>query len=357
MTAHPSNHSQPDGVKRSTHYKPSLITTVSRWISKLPGSSSSYYLGIWLLLTLAQVISLLIEGATLLQTFQVAQIFMPATVAYMLGMLEYFDTRALGSMSQARTALTLDEESFKDFQYRLITLPVGWPLFSAITSIGILLISESIGATYRLEALAPFPISATAFRIIYLISWALFGVFVYQVLHRLTLINRLYSRHIQINLFRKQPLYAFSNLTAWMAVSLSVLPIGFLLTNNILDLSVLDPISIVFIVGIQVIAFSSFLLPQIGIQRLQRTEKDRLLDEVNQRFEHVFIKLHKRIDAGDLESTDDLSTTVSLLQKELDSVKEIPIWPWDPETLRWLISALVFPILIVVLQIFIQRIF
>jgi hypothetical protein len=123
------------------------------------------------------------------------------------------------------------------------------------------------------------------------------------------------------------------------------------------SLELLPSASIIVVLAVQSIAFLSFLWPQIGIQRMQREEKDRLLDEVNLRYEKTFLELHKRIDNGELENSSNLNVTLTILEKELKSVKGISIWPWEPETLRWLVTALVLPIGFMILQLILQRIF
>lgn len=345
---------QPD--EPAALYRPSLINKLSRRVTQLPGPSASFYIGLGAALVIAQMVVLWVEGANPLQTFHIAQAFLVGAIAFMLASFQYFDFRTATAMSQTRPALTIAEAEYRELEFRLTTLPAGRPFVSAVVSIGILLLSERFGTPYWLEPLAPYPISMLFVRFIYIVSWGVFGVLVYQTLHRFALINRIYSQYTQINLFRKQPLYALSNLTAWMAVSVTILPIGFLLSNNITDLALLDPAALIVVVGIQLIAFLSFIWPQIGIRRLQREEKDRLLDEVNQRYEKAFLELHRRIDEGELDKTQDLHATLTLLEKELARVKRMSIWPWEPETVRWLITALILPIGVMILQLILQRV-
>jgi hypothetical protein len=45
------------------------------------------------------------------------------------------------------------------------------------------------------------------------------------------------------------------------------------------------------------------------------------------------------------------------LEKEIAKIEGIPIWPWEPETMRWLLTALVLPIGFMILQLILQRAF
>ncbi|MEE8357347.1 MAG: hypothetical protein V3R33_08580 [Anaerolineales bacterium] len=46
-----------------------------------------------------------------------------------------------------------------------------------------------------------------------------------------------------------------------------------------------------------------------------------------------------------------------MLEKEIDAIKAISTWPWQPETLRWLFTALVLPLLMWLAQYFLGRMF
>jgi hypothetical protein len=338
-------------------YRPSGLNLLSDWVKRLPGPSWSYFLGFWLILIVVQFIFLWLDGADPFKAYHIAQAFMVGAAVFLLGLFLYFDQKTAKAVSLIRPVLLLEEEEFEDLTYRLTRLPLGGPLIAALITIGVLLLSEAAGTPYWLEALLTYPRSLYFQRVVYFVCWGVFGAFIYQTLHRLGLISRIYSQYTSINLYRKKPLYALSNLTALSAVSLTVLPLGFFLANNLTDLSVLDPATIILLLVIQSVAFLSFLWPQLGIHRLQRDEKDKLLDEINQRYERVFEELHKRVDQGNLADTSDLSSVMTLLETELKSVKAIPIWPWDPETFRWLVTALVLPIGIMILQSILQRVF
>jgi hypothetical protein len=51
------------------------------------------------------------------------------------------------------------------------------------------------------------------------------------------------------------------------------------------------------------------------------------------------------MDRKDFGNLSILSTAFGMLEKEIDAIKAISTWPWQPETLRWLFTALVLPLL------------
>jgi hypothetical protein len=49
--------------------------------------------------------------------------------------------------------------------------------------------------------------------------------------------------------------------------------------------------------------------------------------------------------------------TLSSIKTELAMIEKIPTWPWQPETLRVLITALAFPLGVWLIQLFLGRYF
>jgi len=68
------------------------------------------------------------------------------------------------------------------------------------------------------------------------------------------------------------------------------------------------------------------------------------MDDVNRRFETLTGELHRRIDARELQDMEQLNVALSSLELERNTLAKISTWPWQPETIRWLITALVLPL-------------
>ncbi len=137
-------------------------------------------------------------------------------------------------------------------------------------------------------------------------------------------------------------------------MSLAAIPYGWMAINPG-ELKT-EPITLFVMLGITALAVAAFALPQLGIHRLAIVEKDRLLDEANKRLAETIAELHRRVDAGELKGIFDLSSAMSSLQTELSMLEEIPTWPWRPETVRWLASALLLPLGLWLIQLLLQRI-
>jgi hypothetical protein len=148
-----------------------------------------------------------------------------------------------------------------------------------------------------------------------------------------------------------KPLYAFSSVTALTAVSSTVIPYAWAAINGTLS----DPIAIGMTLPFTILAFASFVWPLLGLHRLLVEEKERLLDEAALRFEAAIVELHQRMDSGKLEGMTDMNMAIASLELEQNALNRIPTWPWQPETVRWLVTALVLPLGLWIIQFVLQR--
>jgi hypothetical protein len=355
MADHAKNkETEKTNLAKARPYAPSWVNHLNIWVSGLSGASWSYYLGLFVSLILIQSVVGWIEGAFTVGTFQPVQIFIAGALTFFLALIHYLDQRAVAALATLRPALKSSEEEYPRLEFQLSRLPAGSTLLASLITLTIILLTELVGEPYRLDVLNAYPLSSNLFRFLYLLGWWVLGAFLYHTLHQLRWINRIYTQHTQVNLFRMKPLYAFPNLTALTAASLTVVTYGWraIAPGAASD----DPISLAVMLVILFVAGASFIWPQLGIHSLQVAEKDRLLEEANQRLEATILKLHERVDGGELDNMEALNLTLSTLEMELSALKRIPTWPWQPETVRWLVTALVLPLGLWALQIVLQRV-
>jgi hypothetical protein len=251
--------------------------------------------------------------------------------------------------------LKASEEEFEELNYRLTTLPGRLTILANLVTIITVFLAELQSGAYTLDIPNPTALSASLFRLLYLICWWHFGALLYHTIHQLRMINYIFNQHTRIDLFRQNPLYAFANLSAITSGSLTLLPYGFLLINSTPSVILYDPIAATQIIIILLLAFVTFIWPQLGIHRLQVTEQNRLLEEANKRFEAVIAELHRCVDAGEHEEVGKLNVTLNTLELEKSTLKKISTWPWQPETIRWLATALVLPLGLWIIQVILQR--
>jgi hypothetical protein len=167
-------------------------------------------------------------------------------------------------------------------------------------------------------------------------------------------INIIYTRYTQVDLLRVKPLYAFSKIAALTAGSLAMIVYGWLLANPWIDRS--DPLVLIPIVILILSAIVTFIWPQQGIHRLQVAEKERMLAEANLRLESLISELHQQVDDRELTGMTDLNMAMASLEIELNTLRKTPTWPWEPEVIQVLITALALPLGLWLLQLILERI-
>jgi hypothetical protein len=345
------------GLSKETAKRPFAAAWINRfhnWIDRLPGAPWPYYLGAVLILIAVPTTVQWIEGALPIGAFLLVEIFIATAIAFMLGLLQFLDRRAGAALMALRPALRTIDEQRESLHYQITHMPSWGALLASVIALVTILITEAASAPFLPVELVGFSVSLAVFRVIYLFGWWVFGAFCYHTLHQLMMISRIYTRHTNVNLFRIKPLYAFSNLTALTAGSLTLITYGWRAVAP--SESIDDPISLAIMIVILLLALVAFLWPQLGIHSLQVAEKDRLIEEANRRFELTILELHKRVDSGKLGTINELSTALTALEKELSALQKIPTWPWQPETVRWLVTALVLPLGLWIIQFVLQRV-
>jgi hypothetical protein len=173
---------------------------------------------------------------------------------------------------------------------------------------------------------------------------------VYHTIHQLRVINRIYTEHTRVNVFRTRLLYAFSSTTAITAVSLTIPTYAWLFINK----SLRDRIAVGITVPITALALVAFIWPQLGARRLMAQEKRRMLDDLSLRFEALIVELPQRVDSRDFEGIDNLKKLIAALEIEEQALKKVSTLPWRPETVRYLMTALLLPLVLWLVQYFLQ---
>lgn len=331
-------------------YTPSWVDYLTGWVSKLPGQSLLFYAGLAVLLLLIQGIGLYQDGLLVHPGINRAQIFLSLAIPYTLVLIDFFDRRAKVCLGELRPSLEIDDEDFQKLEYILTTMPALKTFGAGFLGIGCVFLLESIsGSPYQLEHLHSTALSGIIFRIAYMLLWWVFGTLVYHTFHQLSVIGKIYSQLVTVNLSQPRNLYIFSNLIAMTAFFTALLPVGFLIANPWASWN--DPVVFGTVLVVQLLALGVFVWPHYGIHRLQVAEKERMLGEVNQRLEKISRVLHQGVDENTLERAGDVNTTISSLIAELSVIQKIPTWPWQPETLRILITALAFPLGVWLIQV------
>jgi hypothetical protein len=349
----PANKGDLERDPKSQPYPPSWISHLGAWLDRRSWPWWAFYVCLWLIMVPVLVGTLWIEGVFPVGTVFSAQLFIPAMIALLLGMTHLLDTKAAEALAHARPSLSVPAGEYEALRTRLTTLPaVPTLLTSAATLAAIFLLGLVTGdRESSIEVVASSPLAQGLLVAVYYAGWWVFGTFLYHTVHQLSQINHIYTQHTRVNLYLKSPLYAFPRVTALTAVTIAIAAYGWTALNPD-NLS--NPISIALLALLTLVALAAFVWPLLGVRRLMAQVKAEKMDEVSRRLEGVFADLHRRIDERKVDEVEDLLKFISALETERDTLKSVSTWPWQPDVLRSLVSALLLPLLLWIIQYLIQ---
>jgi hypothetical protein len=356
-------------------YPPSWYDRLARRIDRLPGPSWLAYLllGVAGMLVLTGV--QMLPGAYHPGKYLVLHLFLGSQFAYLLGLMRLLDRSAAAALDTFRPVLELPRRSregpaekastLEELRYRLTTLPPRPTLWASLAGVLLGLViplfvfripgttTHSLTAAFTWGRISTSPGAMAVFLIQLAFSEAVAGVFIYHSIHQLRQISRIYLTFARLNLYRLQPLYAFS-------VPAALTSGGLILYNYtwfaVAPEFLAQPISIALGIFFATATAVIFAWPLLGIHRRLVAEKKRSLAESARRFEAAVTELHQRVDKKAMTKMDDLNKTLASLEIERAALQRIPTWPWDPGTPRSLAATLVLPLVIWLAQYILQRV-
>jgi hypothetical protein len=107
---------------------------------------------------------------------------------------------------------------------------------------------------------------------------------------------------------------------------------------------------VLLLAGLGALAFALFLWPLWGTHRLLLREKGRQLAEIDGRIADAIAALHGSVEGNDPTRLAVADTTLRGLETARRLVGRVSTWPWRPETPRLLITAILLPIGLSLLQ-------
>lgn len=328
-------------------YRPSWLDRVQLAIERSGAPWWSWYVGFWLIgfapLTMIQWAT----GALPVGAFSVYHATLWGTAVFALALMHDLDRAAIGSLDAFKPALTACDADYEGLALRLTRLP-------AVRAGGVAVVGAAVGVAEVLtlpaataEGLGLFtsPAARAVEVPMFVLGWVFFLTLIYHTFHQLGVVEHIYKRFTRLNLFRLDPIYGFSWLTARTALGIAALPYAYFLAANGTDPSGIEARHLALVLGISGMAGLVFVWPLRGIHRVLSAEKVRLLRESSLRLEAALAELHARADAREYAEMDGLNKLISSLVVEQATVEKISTWPWKPDTFRLFVTALLLPLL------------
>ena len=330
-------------------YPPSWVDGVTDWVRRLPIPWWLFYLAMGaasvLLFTAVQA-----RGGAYVGGFIAWHVFLGIQPVYPLAAIHYLGREAHNALQEYQPAMDR-EYPMAEARYRLTVLPALPTFFASLGGMTLMVVwilqGPSGAAELRLSNSA-FPFFAA----FVLMMGLAYGPLVFFAVHQLSEVRRLYAQVALINLYDPDPLFAFSPLTARMAVAIAFITYGWSAGD---PTTFTDPLSLFTTIATVSLALIIFILPLWGVHRRLVTEKRRALAQNGSRLKSTTVELHRRLDAGEIVGMDDLNKALANLGLERAHLLRVSTWPWQPETLRGLVAAIGLPVVIWLIQYGLQR--
>ena len=307
----------------------------SPWIQRLPISVWAIYLVILGLLIVVFNALAWIAGSVPVGTFDLYRSSIPCYPIGSVILIMYLNRVARRAMASFRPALAISDSEYNDLEHQLTTMPRRGIQISLLLSFGLAAVYLA-NTPYILNLIQQTPLIALIEAAFYSFAFALLGVYFYHTLWQLWMVTRIHALLTHIDLFNRDPLYAFSRLSSQTGISLLLMNFFGIVT---------DPatFSNVALINVTVLAFVlailSFLLPLQGIYRRIAAEKHRLLQAINIR---LGTQLQEMYATDGPLATDDGLQHAQLLHSIATTrsiVESIPTLPWARGTLIGFASA------------------
>lgn len=332
-------------------YPPSYVDRLMRFGQRLP---APYWLVYLLLFILQSTLNHVIgwwEGWLPLFTFTGILVLYPAWQWIPLIIMTFLNNTSRTALHSFRPLLQMDDEAFARLKAEFTTMPPRWvfftSLFWAMFSIGIAYLYRD---AYRLSGFGRITEWVTIIEGV--LCFGVGGVMYFHSLRQLALIHRTVKRVKRFNLFALDPVYAFSRLTSRTGLSW-VLMLGI---NFIFFPFALAPgLMLVYAVLMLFFALAAFILPLRVVNLHLVQEKRAFLADHQRRVEATLARLHVKLDQGDLADMEYFEKAIASLTAERKILEDIPTLPWRTSTLTGFLSAAVLPIVLLLIQIMIQR--
>lgn len=337
----------------------SWIDRVHTLVDRLPGPVWLPYLVVWLLLASVETVVKWSVGAYPMGTFFPFHLVAMGTAVYGLGFLHLLDARAGRALDTLRPSLDLSDADVAEVRRRLTTMP----------ELGVVL-AMLVGAAYGAAQLAPLvspslagfrygpsgPLLVGELFVMVFVLWGVVATFLYHAVRQVRIIDCLYQQHTQVDLFDARPLTSFSSYSALMAIGIVLMGYLWVAVYPRDAGAVAYSLQVMIVVLLFIISALAFFRPiWSGHKHLARLKRERL-QACHGALDCVGRDLRTAIAARDYRTGDAFHHTVAAMTSDLARVEKVSTWPWKAESVSPVLTAVLLPLIVWVVQQYVGRV-
>ena len=333
-------------------YPPGLLDRFMDSVEQLPIPYGLTYLVLFILQSIIMHIMSWVDGWLPAYTLSPLILLFPLWLWCPLAIVTYLDSISLEALSRFSSLLDIQPETMRRLKHEFTTMPARSVIISGViwTGIYFLFTYVSFDTVYVAYGYGTF---GTVIAILEgLLSFSMGSVIYYHSIRQLRLVRRTVNMVKQFDLFRLDPVYAFSAVTSRTGVAWVIL---LSLTLLMLPIQLVPAPTLMMLILQVVLALAAFALPLRVVNQRLVAEKRRLLAELDQRVKTLLGRLHRCLDDNELDEVNQLNSAITGLTVERDILAKISTWPWRAGLLTGFLSIVVLPIIIFLIQLVLRN--
>lgn len=329
-------------------YRPHPIHRLFAWINSLAAP-------LWLLLAL---IFLLVGLSQHLVAWQAGtlvpgefNLYLGVSAIWLVGvvfLLDWMESRQRAVFEEFSSLLELPAEKLaaERFAFTHIPFGAGWFFLAGGLVVGLIVANSQRAGLPAINFQVPVLMYS-----LMVLPISLIVLVLYQIDRQMLQMNRLF-KIARVDIHNLTPIYAFPHYIATVGILVFLIDyvIQIILAPTIFQSWLVVSQTLFWVVTILVI----FYLPLRGIHRRIVSEKERRVREVNERIESLFAKIRSNYEKGK-SGAGELNQVLTAFKAEREELLAIPTWPWKAGTLTGLLTALLLPLALSVLQVVVAR--
>lgn len=337
-------------------YGPSWLDVVDDRVRRLRVPAWAFWVALWLAVLGIGEVSKWSDGSLPFGVVHPFHAVFSAVTVFMLAACSLLDEVARRALAQARPALDITDADYDRWEHMLTVTPARPMIASNVIGLAAFALGlATLGDPVTFEATKFDPTSAIDLAAIGLNALALSG-FLYHTLHQLRGVRAVIASHLRVDLFQVVPLRAFSVLTALTAAALLVANytmLGALVATA--PAIAVSPLPLLITATMSLTALAVFAWPLLDLSTRMRAEKQRILLENADELRATVAERRRLMEAGQVEGVAALKDIADLLVMERGLAEKLPTLPWHASIARGLLTTIVLPIALILLQRILDR--